>query len=302
MSEDQKQTGGYVSVADQVKNIRDFFLSQKNEIAKVAEGGLPTVERLIKSFCMVMMRKDKEGKDSMIPYCTHISLLQCIMECARLGIDPALPGRAYLIPYGRSATLQLSYLAIVDMVKKSGDIEFVISDLVRPGDEFYVEQGLTPVFKHVLKFQGTDDSWTMVYALAKYKNSDHFEFTVVSREEIDRLRKRLTVKNHGKESPAWRDYSTEMSRKYAIRRLCKMLPINYSIEVAEALEKDGSEIIDAEFMPVPENGTSTVMSKIDSTVKKLLANKNPETPPPVPEVETPSGTEMSDEELPEFFK
>jgi recombination protein RecT len=76
--------------------------------------------------------------------CTRISILQCLMQCLALGLEP-VGGLAYLVPFntknGRIAQLIIGYLGMIQLALRSPRVSSVTSQIVYPGEEFVWDKG-----------------------------------------------------------------------------------------------------------------------------------------------------------------
>jgi recombination protein RecT len=209
----------------QASGLKEYLTNNLPVIQSAAIQGV-SPERLIKTALLLTTSRDGAA----IAKCTPRSILRAITDCARFGIEPSF-GRAYLVPYANECELQIGYLGLIELVKRSGNIKSITAEIVREGDEFDVEIGSNPVFKHKPKF-GNGNDWKYVYALAVFTDN-HFEYSVLSRQDVEDIRRKSSK---APDSPAWKNYYGEMAKKCAIRRLCKMLPL--TIEAQEAIEAD----------------------------------------------------------------
>jgi len=251
-------------------DIKGYLTSNRNTIQEACAHGVDP-DRLIKTACLLATSKNGAA----IAKCSPQSILRSIVDCARFGIDPSF-GRAYIIPYGNEAELQLGYLGLIELSKRSGEIKSITAELVQEGDDFEVEFGTNPHFVHRPKFQGDGTGYKYVYALAMFADG-HFEYTVLSKAEVETIRKKSSKAPN---SPAWTNYPGEMAKKCAIRRLCKTLPL--TIEAKEAIEQDDlrNNVIDVDVSV----GKSAAASKLDAVLG--IDKKAPETAAEVIEVET----------------
>jgi len=153
--------------------------------------------------------------------CTPQSLAGAIMQCAKLGLEPGSGlGHSYLIPYGKEATLIIGYRGLMDLARRSGEIEKIVSRIVYAEDDFLYEFGLEERLEHVPSKDTNRGEPVFVYAIAQFKSGTTI-FEVMSVEEINKIRDR--AKYTGKGTP-WSDFWGEMARKTVVRRLFKYLP------------------------------------------------------------------------------
>jgi recombination protein RecT len=174
--------------------------------------------------------------------CDQMSLLGAIMTCAQLGLEPGGPlGHAYLVPFDNRKTGRtevqfiLGYRGMIDLARRSGQIQSIEARAVYEGDQFDVRFGLDSDLTHVPDFDNPDrtqqDKLRFVYAVAKLKDGG-VQFEVMSRREIEAVR----AQSKAGASGPWQTHYEAMALKTVIRRLFKYLPI--SIELATAIEQD----------------------------------------------------------------
>jgi len=238
----------------QDSTLKGYLTARRDTIAEACVHGV-SPDRLIKTACLLVTSKNGEK----LSECKPESILRAITDCARFGIDPAF-GRAYIIPYGREAELQLGYLGLIELAKRSGEIKSIVAGLVQEGDDFEVEAGTNPRFSHRPKFEGDGNSFKHVYALAMFADG-HFEYTVLSREDVEHIRKSFSKAPN---SPAWAKSYGEMAKKCAIRRLSKTLPL--TIEAMEAISEDDRRNTVFDIEPIPTNGKSASAAKLDKAL------------------------------------
>ena len=232
--------------------LKGYLKSKRETILEACAHGVDP-DRLIKTMCLLATSKNGAA----IAKCSPQSVLRAVVDCARFGIDPAF-GKAYIIPYGGEAELQIGYLGLIELAKRSGEIKSITAELVYEGDHFEVEFGTHPKFSHRPQFQGDGTDYKSVYALALFEDG-HFEYTVLSKADVEHIRRKSSK---APDSPAWKNYPGEMAKKCAIRRLCKTLPL--TIEAREAIDMDDRKhcVIDVETAPA----RSTAASKLDEAL------------------------------------
>lgn len=173
--------------------------------------------------------------------CSPQSVLSCLMKCSSLGLEPSAVdglGRAYIIPRKNKftnnyeATLVVGYRGYIDLARRSGQIKDISARVVREGDEFEYEYGLTECLRHVPSTDPIEGrEITHVYMVAHFNDGGHY-IEVMSRDEVEEVRKRSASPNKG---PWVSDYSA-MARKTVIRRAFPYLPV--SIEAMNAASAD----------------------------------------------------------------
>jgi recombination protein RecT len=180
------------------------------------------------------------AKQPVLLTCSQESIALALMESGSLGLAPTgVLGEAYLVPYWNKnksmneAQLQIGYRGLVKLARRSGTVFNVVADVVREGDFFEWEKGLTPRLVHRPAQSGSRGPLTYAYATAWVKEGPP-PFDVMDAEEIEAIRQRSKAKDSG---PWVTDYF-EMAKKTVIRRLCKSLDLSADAELAIAHDDD----------------------------------------------------------------
>jgi recombination protein RecT len=202
------------------------------------------------------------AKNPKIAECSAASVLGAVMEAAILGFRPVAGlGQCYFVPYGGHVQFQIGYRGWIELARRSGKVKTLYAHCVHEGDNFEYELGLEPKLKHV---PGKGGKMTHVYAVAHYTDGG-FNFTVLSRDEVEGLRTR-NASQRGAPSGPWATDYEEMAKAKAIKRLSKYMPLTDEVAKAAAIDEgfipesgaisqDGSGLdVDAvEWEIVPEN-------------------------------------------------
>lgn len=168
--------------------------------------------------------------------CKIESLMAAVMQAAQLGLEPGLLGHCYIIPYGKEAQFIIGYKGMIDLARRSGNIESITVEPVYKNDYFKFKRGLSQdEFEHIPWDMRNDQAFDepgeliRVYLIARFKDGGYY-FHRMSKAEIDAHRKRSAAKNSG---PWVSDYE-EMAKKTVVRSAWKWLPI--SIDMAKQVE------------------------------------------------------------------
>lgn len=228
------------------------------------------------------------ARDSNVFDCTGESILNAIYQAAALGLEiNAATGEAYLIPYGKLATLVPGYKGLVKLAIRSGEVRAIEARLVYEGEKsFRIFYGTDSRIEHEPDFDVDRNPGTVIraYAVAKLPDGSA-TFDVMTRKQLDAIRARSAAGRNPK-SP-WTTDTEEMYRKTVTRRLCKYLPM--SPELSEAVElsdkhetgeyerrevrghsegtEELNEAIKAKTAPTPMSGESTIPAKPASVVQ-----------------------------------
>ena len=173
-----------------------------------------------------------------------------LLKGAYLGLD-FYAHECYLIPYGKSLNYQTDYRGEKKLVKKYSirPIKDITAEIVREGDDFSVGikdnvrvVNFTPKPFNTGKIVGA-------FALVEYADGG-IGIDTMSVAELENTRKHSKASN----SPAWRDFTSEMYRKTVLRRLCKHIEIDFenptqrsTYEDEVAIETDSAELAKREI-------------------------------------------------------
>ncbi len=162
--------------------------------------------------------------------CEISSLMGAVMQAAQLGLEPNILGHCYIIPYKREATFIIGYRGMIELARRSGNIESIYAHEVRENDEFAYELGLDPKLEHKPAMEDRGDI-TGAYAVAKFQGGG-YQFDFMPIEEIEKRRRRSAAGNSG----PWKTDYEEMAKKTVIRRMFKYLPVN--VEDMRGVERE----------------------------------------------------------------
>jgi recombination protein RecT len=210
---------------ENIKKIRELIASQQQQIQMALPKHMDA-ERLSR-IAITTIRNSPKLLD-----CTAVSLLGCVIKTAQLGLEPDGSdglGRAYIIPYGKEATLQIGYRGLMELAERTGRVRFSPPRIVRQNDEFFYEYGLKEQLVHRPAMR---DAGKPIYAYAIAEVDGNKVFEVMTVEEIEGIRKRSKASGSGPWVTDW----DEMAKKTVFKRITKYLP--KSIELADAVAID----------------------------------------------------------------
>lgn len=304
-----KQAGG--------GNVQAFFEHNKPTLVAVLPKHL-SADRMLKIALGALRTTPK------LMECTVESLFGAIVTCSQLGLEPNTPmGHAYLIPFGNrkanrtDVQLIIGYKGLVDLARRSGQIESISARIVHENDDFDVEYGTVDEIRHKPLIFGDRGDVIGVYAVGKLKDGGRqFEFMSVA--EVNKIRDgsqgyQTAVRYNRTDNP-WISHWEEMAKKSAIRRLCKYLPM--SIEMASAVALDGAaeagktpryeDALQGEFTVEDPDGPTTPEPEPEPSaqVEHVQQTQQPPSPPPAAQAEPearqqqPGTASQSDSPLP----
>lgn len=209
---------------------KQLFDKAKPSLAMVAPKHI-TPDRMIKVALVAISRTPK------LMECSPESILKSFMQAGELGLDVGgALGHAYLVPFYNNqakrmeAQFIVGYRGLIDLARRSGQIDSIEARVVYERDFFDCDYGLDPKLIHRPCMTGDRGKIIAAYAVARIKGCDRPQLELMTIDEIQAIRARSKAGNSG----PWVSDFSEMSRKTVVRRLCKYLPL--SVEMAQALD------------------------------------------------------------------
>lgn len=171
--------------------------------------------------------------------CTQMSFLTALMNAAQLGLEPNTPlGQAYLIPYQNHGKLecqfQIGYRGMIDLVYRSGNVQFIDAQTVYEKDEFDYQLGLNANLYHKPAL-GERGNIKAFYAVFKTINGG-YRFEVMGKGYMDQYAERY-FQSYEKESSPWRQNYEAMARKTCIKQLLKYAPMTAELQKAISMDE-----------------------------------------------------------------
>lgn len=193
--------------------------------------------------------------------CDPKSVVRTLLKGAFLGLD-FFNGECYAIAYGNNVSFQTDYKGEIKLCKKysSNPIKDIYAKVVREGDVFeeVIENGNQSINFKPIPF--SNGEIVGAFAICLYKDGSMI-YDTMSKEEIEHTRKTFSKQASGK---AWTNSYGEMCKKTVLRRLCKLIDLNF--DTAEAMQafEDGSTFdVKGTEKKEPEKAVD-VMADIDS--------------------------------------
>lgn len=211
--------------------VRGMLLKMKGEIAMALPRHL-NPDRMAR-IALTEVRKSPKLLD-----CTQESLAGAVIQAAQLGLEPGSGlGHCYLIPYGKECQLQMGYLGLLELARRSGQIASIDCDVVYEDDEFVYNKGDDAKVVHKPKFPRAEkpnfENIIAAYAIAKFKDGG-IERVVMERWDIERAKNKSKTAKYS-DSP-WKEFYDLMCIKTVLKRLAKRLP--KSPELIQAMKLD----------------------------------------------------------------
>jgi len=169
--------------------------------------------------------------------CEASSVVRTLLKGAFLGLD-FFNGECYAIPYGNQCNFQTDYKGEVKICKRysSNPIKDIYAKLVRKDDEFeeVIKDGAQSINFKPLSFN--DGEIIGAFAVCYYADGSMI-YDTMSVAEIEHTRNTYSKIPNSK---PWKESFGEMAKKTVLRRLCKMIDLDF--DTAEAMQafEDGS--------------------------------------------------------------
>lgn len=184
--------------------------------------------------CMTVLQ---EGKTD-FSRCEPSTVVRTLLKGAFLGLD-FFNGECYAIPYGNQCNFQTDYKGEVKVCKRysSNPIKDIYAKLVREGDVFEerIKNGAQSINFNPKPFN--DGAIIGAFAVCYYTDGSML-YDTMSLNEIENTRKTYSKIPNSK---AWKDSFGEMAKKTVLRRLCKMIDLNFDTAEANQAYEDGSD-------------------------------------------------------------
>lgn len=192
-----------------------------------------------------------------IEKCSPISIARTMLKGAFLGLD-FFNRECYAIPYGNGLQFQTDYKGEIKLAKKYSinPIKDIYAKVVREGDDF--EESITNG-KQTINFKPkpfNDGEILGAFAIVLFQDGSML-YDTMSKKDIEAIREGFSK---AKNSAAWTKTYGEMCKKTVLRRLCKLIELDFdSVEQ----KKTYDESSDFEFKNNPEKAKSTEKSPFE---------------------------------------
>lgn len=184
------------------------------------------------------MLRDNEKKNR-LKQINPSTIPLCLAKGAYLGLD-FFNGECYAIPYGSNMQFQTDYKGEIKLCKRysKNPIKDIYAKVVRDGDFFEenIESGVQKVNFKPIPF--SDAPMIGAFAIVVFKDGSML-YDTMSKKDIE------DVRNHyskAKNSPAWQNSPGEMYKKTVLRRLCKMIDLDFDSIEAQLAFEDGADV------------------------------------------------------------
>jgi len=175
--------------------------------------------------------------------CELMSLVAVVMTSAQLGLEPGPLGHAYIIPYWSGkrgcfeAQFQIGYRGMLDLSRRSGDVQTITANEVYEKDFFEAEYGSHSRLIHRPYIDGDRGNVIRYYSYARTKDGGEY-FYVASVADMQKFMQEFasTRNKEGKVYGTWVDHFDAMALKTCLKHMTKYMPLN--IETQTLLAQD----------------------------------------------------------------
>lgn len=215
---------------------------------------------------MMKDNKKKEQLEKINPETIPV----CLAKAAYLGLD-FFNGECYAIPYGGNLTFQTDYKGEIKLCKRysKNKIKDIFAKVVRQGDFFMeeVDGGKQNVQYRPKPF--SNEQMIGAFAIAVFEDGSMM-YDTMSSEDIENVR---NTYSKVKDSQAWKSSTGEMYKKTVLRRLCKLIDLDFdNIEQQKAYEDGGDVVFNQQSLPGATTGQA-LLPENDKPVDAFAAIK-----------------------------
>lgn len=215
-----------------------------------------------------MMKDDK--KKAQLEKINPETIPVCLAKAAYLGLD-FFNGECYAIPYGGNLTFQTDYKGEIKLCKRysKNKIKDIFAKVVRQGDFFMeeVDGGKQNVQYRPKPF--SNEQTIGAFAIVVFEDGSMM-YDTMSSEDIENVR---NTYSKTKDSQAWKSSTGEMYKKTVLRRLCKLIDLDFdNIEQQKAYEDGGDVVFNQQSLPGATTGQA-LLPENDKPVDAFAAKK-----------------------------
>lgn len=205
--------------------------------------------------------------------CNRASLFMAVAQAAALGLEiDGILGFAYIVPYGRDATLVPGYLGLKELAYRSGMIADIETAAVYKDDEFEWEKGTNKFIRHKPSDASVSAIPTHVYAIV-HTTTGGTMFDVMSWAQVEWHRNKFS-KGHSRSDSSWMTNPTAMGMKTVLRKVLKLCPL--SAELQKLMQQEEYAEHDTGFT----SGEEAPPSDLDAAAKMIAGAGTPDEPQP----------------------
>jgi len=214
-------------VAVKERNVTDSVLARVVEMQGNKQLIFPpnySPENALKSAWLILQDAKTNDKQPVLQACTQNSIANSLLDMVVQGLNP-MKNQCYFIPYGKSLTLQRSYLGTMAIAKRLPNVTDINFQVIYEGDEvaINIEAGRKVIESHIQKFENINPEKVVgAYCVISFYNDSKDD--VVRYTEIMTIAQIKSAWNQGQmkgNSGAHKNFTDQMALKTVINRACK---------------------------------------------------------------------------------
>lgn len=148
------------------------------------------------------------------------SLMQALLECARLGHEPGTES-FYLVPMGGEIEGWEGYRGVIERMYRAGAVVSVKAEIVRANDHFRYQPHMGKP-EHEIDWFGDRGAILGAYSYAEMRDGSTSKVVVINREYINKVK--AMSRGSDKSSSPWQKWEEAMVLKTVIHRLEPFVP------------------------------------------------------------------------------
>lgn len=235
-------------------------------LAKYSDQMMAVLPKHLTSERMIAMAATEITRNPAIAGCSTASLVGAVLQASILGFEPvAALGYCYFVPYGKDVQFQIGYKGMLALARNCKGVKTVYAEVVRESDKFVYTLGLHRDLIHEPSGD-LNSPITHVYAVAEFENGGN-QFIVLSKAEVERLRKRSPMQANGPKG-AWATDYDAMAKAKALKQLAKYLPL--SINDRANIATDGATLKPDNFEDGRVKTEDIEYSEVDPSTGEVL--------------------------------
>lgn len=252
-----------VTTKEYLANIRNGIDKELTENMEALPNGF-NKQRFILN-CIAILKENLKDWNNVEP----ASIITTFAKGAYLGLD-FFNGECYAIPYGGIANFQTDYKGEIKLCKKYSKrpIQDIYAKNVRKGDFFEerIEDGKQTVTFKPVPF--SDEPIIGTFAVVLFRDGSMI-YDTMTVAEIEGIRKAFSKAQNSK---AWKDTPGEMYKKTVLRRICKLIDLDFDNSIQQQAFQDGGD-----FEPRKEFVVDAdIVEPQDPFIQQEYENKEPE--------------------------
>lgn len=216
-----QSTGGQIPVVAKGREVNGMLEKMKPELGK-ALGRSMDVDRFIR-VCITQIRGNE--KLMSIVYNNPTSIIGAVMQIAQVGLDPAIPNEAWLIPYGSVAQAQYGYKGLaklaLDSARDAGNpLQVLRADIICEGDKYERTLGDHPSITLQPPPFGTPRGKVLGYVAISRDASGLVNFFEMTVDEVREHQKKFSKAINNPKSPF---YNGQNFDSYGLKTVLRQL-------------------------------------------------------------------------------